>query len=197
MAKIQRYRVGNLIALPLPTLVAGILCIVFLAGLSFPAMASAEVFESRFLRFSLPEGWKCDLEGSEYVCEPPHPKGQKQSMIFVLAAKYPNDSDNLPSYMEELKRNKSMTNGSSLVDGPKIDSDIGGVSWVEATHFESELKGYYTIYMATVSNGLAVLVTFSVRKNDYQQFKDLVRPCIESLEVKKNWRSQQSTQNKK
>jgi hypothetical protein len=197
MARIQRYRVEDLIALPRPTLVAVILGIVLSAGLLFPAEASAEVFESRFLRFSLPEGWKCDLEGSDYVCEPPHPKGQKLSMIFVLAAKYPNDSDNLPSYMEELKRNKSMTNGSSLVDGPKIDSDISGISWVEATHFESEIKGYYTIYMATVSNELAVLVTFSVRKNEYQQFKDLVRPCIESLEVKKNWRTQQSTPNKK
>jgi hypothetical protein len=189
MAEIQRPKNGRLIAHAQTIIVAGMVVVLVLVGFVRVPTASAEVFESRFLRFSLPEGWKCDLEGSEYVCEPPHPKGQKQSMIFVLAAKYPNDSDNLPGYMEELRRNKSMTHGSSLVDGPKIDSNINGLSWVEATHFESELQGYYTIYMATVSNGLAVLVTFSVRRNEYMRFRDLVRPCIESLEVKKNWRS--------
>jgi tartrate dehydratase beta subunit/fumarate hydratase class I family protein len=64
---------------------------------------------------------------------------------------------------------------------------------VEATHFESEIPGYYTIYMATVSNGLAVLVTFSVRKNEYLAFKDLVLPCIESLQIKKDWSKPPST----
>ena len=28
------------------------------------------------------------------------------------------------------------TAGSSLTEGPKIDDDIGGLSWVEATHYE-------------------------------------------------------------
>jgi hypothetical protein len=148
----------------------------------------AEVFESAYLRFTLPEGWTCDLEGSEHVCEPPHTKGLKVGAIFILAGKYPGDSDSLPSYLEELKRNKSVTHGSSLVDGPKI-SKINGVSWVEATHYESELEGYYTIYEATISNGLAVLATFSVRKGEYAQFRDMVGPCIQSLQIKKDWRS--------
>jgi hypothetical protein len=150
--------------------------------------ASAEVFESRFLRFSLPEGWKCDAEGSEHVCEPPHTKGQKVGAIFILAAKYPGASDSLPSYIEELKRNKSITHGSSLVDGPRV-SKRNGVSWVEATHFESEIEGYYTVYEGTVSSGLAVLVTFSARKREFDQFRDMIGPCIQSLEVKKDWRS--------
>jgi hypothetical protein len=154
--------------------------------------ASAEVFESRFLRFSLPEGWKCDLEGSEFVCEPAHPKGHKVSMIIILAAKYQGDFDTFPNYMEYLRKNKSVTGRSSLVEGPKINNEIGSVSWVEATHYESELKGFYTTYLATVTEGLAVLVTFSASKDKYPQFRDMIRPCIQSLEIKKDWRPKPS-----
>jgi hypothetical protein len=197
MARGQYREFGSLIRSPRSTRGLLMSAILLAVGLLFANKASAEVFQSRFLRFSLPEGWKCDQEGSEFVCMPPHPKGKKVSMIFVLAAKYPGDIDNLPSYMEELKKNKSKTGESSLVDGPKIDDNIGGVSWVEATHIGSEIEGFYTIYMATVTDGLAVLVTFSVHKDQYQQFKELVRPCIESLEVKKGWRNQQSAPTKK
>ena len=189
MATVQNKRDQWLIGTARIGILIAIFVVIFVG---VPALES-EVFESKFLKFSLPEGWKCDLEGAEYVCEPPHPKGQKETMLFVLAAKYPNDFDNIPSYMIELKKNKSTTHGSSLIDGPKVDDNINGVSWVEATHFESEIPGYYTIYMATVSNGLAVLVTFSVRKNEYLAFKDLVLPCIESLQIKKDWSKPPST----
>jgi hypothetical protein len=90
--------------------------------------------------------------------------------------------------MEYLRKNKSVTGGSSLVDGPKVDKEISDLSWVEATHYESELKGFYTIYLATVTEGLAVLVTFSTSKDNYPQFRDMIRPCIQSLEIKKDWR---------
>lgn len=165
-------------------------CVFFLASSS---PVSAEVFESRFLRFSLPEGWKCDQEGTEFVCEPVHPKGHKVSMIIILAAKYQGDFDTLPNYMEYLRKNKSVTGGSSLTVEPKIDDDIGGLSWVEATHYESELKGFYTTYLATATQGLAVLVTFSASKDNYPQFRDMIRPCIQSLEIKKDWRTKSST----
>ena len=171
-------------------LVLGAQCLFFSAS---PSPVSAEVFESRFLRFSLPEGWKCDQEGTEFVCEPVHPKGHKVSMIIILAAKYQGDFDTLPNYMEYLRKNKSISGGSSLTEGPKIDDDIGGLSWVEATHYESELKGFYTTYLATVTQGLAVLVTFSASKDNYPHFHDMIRPCIQSLEIKKDWRPKSST----
>jgi hypothetical protein len=156
--------------------------------LAFANDVGAEVFESHYLRFSLPEGWKCDQEGSEFVCEPTHPKGHKVAMIIILTAKYQGDADSLPNYEEYLKRNKSITGGSSLVEGPKINSEIGNISWVEATHYESELKGFYTTYLATVSNGLAVLVTFSASKDKFPNFREMIRPCIQSLQIKDDWR---------
>jgi hypothetical protein len=161
------------------------LAVILLAG---ARSSMAEVFESRYLRFSLPEGWKCDLEDHVFVCEPPHPKGQKVNKIIMFAVKYPGADDNLSSYMEYLKTNRSTTNGSSLIDGPRIDTDLGAVSWVEATHYESELKGFNTTYLATVSNGLALLVTFSGGKDGFSEFQQMMKPCIRSLEIKKNWR---------
>jgi hypothetical protein len=64
-----------------------------------------------------------------------------------------NASDTLPGYMDHLRANLSITKGSSLIEGPQINEEIGKVSWVEATHFESELEGYYTTYLATTWDG--------------------------------------------
>lgn len=197
MARHQYYGVERLIRSLKSSTVPLVMAVALFIVLLFTNKASGEVFHSRYLRFSLPEGWTCDQEGSEFVCMPPHPKGKKVGEIFVLAAKYQGDIDNLPNYMQELKKNKSKTNESSLVDGPKIDDEIAGISWVEATHFGSEIEGFYTTYMATVTNGLAVLVTFSARKDDYPQFKELIRPCIQSLEIRKDWRSQVAAPPKK
>jgi len=113
-------------------------------------------------------------------------------MIIILAAKYQGDFDTFPKYMEYLSKNKSVTGGTSLVDGPKVNNAIGNLSWVEATHYGSELKGFYTVYLATVTDGLAVLVTFSASKNDYPQSRDMIRPCIQSLGIKKDWRQKLS-----
>jgi hypothetical protein len=160
------------------------LAFVAAASVVLLATASAETFKSSFLTFSLPTGWHCDLEGSEYVCEPTHPRGHKVSMIIILAAKYAGDKDTVADYEAYLRGNRSVTGGSSLVDGPRINNDIGKVAWLEATHFESELKGFYTTYVATVQDGIAVFVTFSASKDAFPTFREMIRPCIQSLAIK-------------
>ncbi|MGA2877301.1 MAG: hypothetical protein ABSE82_17435 [Nitrososphaerales archaeon] len=143
--------------------------------------ASAEVFQSKFLSFRLPDGWKCKFEDQVFTCQPPVARGEKLSMIIILAAKLQGEHDSLPEYMTQLRK-------PGVVDGPKIDNDISKVAWVEATLFESELKGYYTKYLATVWDGIAILVTFSVHKDSYAQFQSLILPCIRSLELKSDWK---------
>jgi hypothetical protein len=103
------------------------------------------------------------------------------SEVPRATAKLQGEHDSLPEYMTQLRK-------PGVVDGPKIDNDISKVAWVEATLFESELKGYYTKYLATVWDGIAILVTFSVHKDSYAQFQSLILPCIRSLELKSDWK---------
>ena len=149
-----------------------------------PPQARAEVFQSRFLRFRLPDGWKCKLEENVFSCEPPVTRGQKLPMLIVLAAKLQGSQDTLPDYMIHLRK-------PSTVDGPKINNNIGEVAWVEATLYESEVKNFYTKYLATVWDGIALLVTFSAHKDSWDQFQPLIAPCIKSLEVKDDWKKKQ------
>ena len=166
----------------------GIVCVLPLAQ-----QANAEIFENQYLRFQLPDGWHCHLEEAVFVCEPPLPKGHKSPMIIILTAKIAGDTDTFPGFMEYLGKNRSVNKGSSLIDGPRIDNEIGKVKWVEATHFESELPGFYTIYLATTWEGLSILVTFSGHQTVYPKFREMVLPCIQSLEVKQEWKKHSKT----
>jgi hypothetical protein len=154
-----------------------------LAGflLTLSVQSRAEVFESTFLKFRLPDGWKCKFEEDVFTCQPPLPKGQKHSMLIIVTAKYQGEGDTLPDYMIHLR-----TPGT--IDGPKINNSIGKVAWVEATLLDSELKGYYTKYLTTVWDGVAILVTFSVHKDSYPRFQSLIAPCIQSMELKSDWK---------
>jgi hypothetical protein len=143
--------------------------------------ALGEVFESKYLRFRLPDGWHCKLEGSEFTCEPPVVRGQKLPMLIILAAKIQGEHDTLPDYMAHLRQ-------FATVEVPRINNDIGKVAWVDATAFESEVPSFYTRYLTTVSDGIAILVTFSAHKDRYPQFQSLITPCIRSLEIKSDWK---------
>ncbi|MEZ4871554.1 MAG: hypothetical protein R2827_04760 [Bdellovibrionales bacterium] len=44
---------------------------------------------------------------------------------------------------------------------------LNGKEWVDSLHESSEVEGYYTRYVATVSGGLGILVTFSAHKKHY------------------------------
>ena len=102
-------------------------------------------------------------------------------MLIILAAKLQGEHDTFPEYMEHLRQ-------PSTVEGPKINNEIGNIGWVEATMFESEVKGFYTKYLATVSEGVAILVTFSANKDSYKEFQTLIVPCIRSMEIKTDWK---------
>ena len=60
---------------------------------------------------------------------------------------------------------------------------IDGREWVDAVQENSEVKGYTTRYLATVTERLAVLVTFSARKELFAEFKKEIQPVVEQLKV--------------
>jgi hypothetical protein len=159
-------------------------------GLVWAALASqpvhAEKFTNQFIEFEKPANWNCVLEGAEFVCQSNDPAKKKEAII-VFAAKLKGDQDNLKQYLDYLNAPKSYQSvtGKAVVSEKKIakNTNIKEHPWVDALHLESEIPGYYTRYFATVYEDIGVLVTYSVAKNQYQDYTKLFEPMVNTLRV--------------
>lgn len=154
--------------------------------LSFQA-SFAKTFTSQYCEFELPLGWKCALEGTEWVCQSENEDRQKEAII-ILAAKIRGDRDSLDEYQAYLKETKTfvLPGGRTQVSEPKNVDTLTtneGHTWVDALHLASEVPGFYTRYLATVKEDLGVAVTFSVAQDHYDEYQPIFDKIIESLKV--------------
>jgi len=156
------------------------------ALLLFTQVASGKTFTSNFTEFELPRGWKCDLEGSEWVCQSDNAKRQKEAII-ILAAKRRGKQDTLGQYQAYLKQPKTfrIPGGKTQVSDPKKAEikKIGDTPWVDALHMASEVPGFYTRYLAAVKGELGVAVTFSVGKDHYNEYNPIFDKIIATLKM--------------
>lgn len=150
------------------------------------SVAEAGTFSSQYCQFELPPGWKCALEGTEWVCQSSR-KDRKKEAIIILAAKIRGGQDDLAQYMQYLKKPKtfSLPGGSTQVSEAKYTKTkkINDHTWVDALHMASEVPGFYTRYMATVKEDLGVAVTFSVAKDHYQSYQGVFDKVVATLRV--------------
>lgn len=151
-----------------------------LAGVS--TLAWAEKFENLYVSFNLPDGWKCQREGTEFVCHAPNPSNRNHAAMMIMTAKVPGPDDTLAAYMEHLGK-IAPAKGASVVKTP-ARVNLQGTLWVDATLLDSEVPNYYTRYMATVKDNIAVLYTFSVHKSRYQDFAGVSMLAAQTLQVK-------------
>jgi hypothetical protein len=148
--------------------------------------AFAERFNNQFIEFETPANWRCRLEGAEWICQNSAIVKEKEALI-VLAAKLKGEQDSIDQYLTHLKAPKMFPNS----EGRFVKSDmkyaktvnLNGQVWVDALHLESELKGYYTRYLATVKQDIGVLLTYSVRKDLYQIYNTQFDNVIRTLKV--------------
>lgn len=161
------------------------ICSIFISSLSTNAHASK--FANQFVEFELPTGWVCLLEGAEWVCQNQQDATKKKDAIIVLAAKIQGDQDTLDQYIAYLKNPKSYTSpqGKNVTSEVRYaqNKTIGEQSWVDALHLESEISGFYTRYLATVKDGIGILVTYSVNKNKYQEYSAMFDAMVKSLKA--------------
>ncbi len=165
-------------------LVTSMLCTI---GLLFSLESNAAKFANQFVEFELPNAWVCLLEGAEWVCQNQQDKEKKKEAIIVLAAKIQGDQDTLDQYQAYLKNPKVYT----TAQGKQVTSEvryahnltIQDKSWVDSLHLESEISGFYTRYLATVTDGIGVLVTYSVNKNKYNDYAPLFEAMVKSLKA--------------
>ena len=142
-------------------------------------------FLTSYFEFDLAPGWSCELDGTEYVCEPagkpPFPA------IAVIAMKERNNKDSLEEYQAHLRAQQPITakNGETrLSEVREIKRTmLGGKEWVESLHAESELPNYLTYYLATTTSALGILVTMSVHKDSAGKYKRELDQMMSSLTV--------------
>lgn len=152
----------------------------------YVSAARAEVFHNAFVSFELPDKWGCALERTEWVC---HPKiaAQAQKAIIILTAKEVGPSDNLEAYKAHLQAPRTIANrtGQPLQSIVKyVDNrTYNDQAWVDGLHESSEVPSYFTRYVATVKDKIAILVTFSAHKDFYAEFSSDFNRAVQSLRV--------------
>jgi len=163
-----------------------VLKIIYFLILLFSINTQAARFTNRFVEFEAPEKWRCTLEGAEWICQSEDPTKVRDAMI-ILAAKLRGDQDTLDSYLDYLKKPKFYT---SLRGKPvksevirSTRTEIGEHQWADALHLESEIPGYYTRYLATVKEDIAVLVTYSIDKKKYLIYRKVFEEMVTTLRV--------------
>ena len=161
------------------------LCFVVLGAFFFASEGKAATFANQFIEFQLPEKWACQLDGTEWVCQSTDEQ-KKRDAIIVLAAKIKKAGmDELPVYKAHLEKKQTYVSlsGESIESEPRYvkELDISGKKWVDSLHLQSEIPDFYTRYLATVEADLGILVTFSVRKDKYDEYAPDIESMVKSL----------------
>lgn len=153
------------------------------AALAALVPAYADKFENSYVSFNLPDGWKCKREETEFVCTPPNPSGKGYAAMMILAAKEPGPDDTLAAYVTHLGKDPPASGQGSLVK-PPVRVNVQGTLWIDATLLGSEVPNYYTRYMATIKDDVAVLYTFSVHKTRYEELAGALTLAVQTLQVR-------------
>ena len=138
-----------------------------------------------FMEFALPHGFVCDQEGTETVCQPsgqgPHPA----IIIFAAKLRSSTDEDSLDAYLAHLRtpRNMRTPDGESYVSEVRHakSTQLGQRVWADGLHLGSEIQGYYTRYLGTVTAHLGIVITYSVHSDHYEHFDAAFRDSITNL----------------
>lgn len=154
-------------------------------ALLLPVQSFAKTFANQFIEFQLPEKWECQLDGTEWVCQSTDEQ-KKRDAIIVLAAKIKKAGmDELSVYKAHLEKpaQYESLNGEKITSEPRYvkDLDISGKPWVDSLHLASEIPDFYTRYLATVESDLGILVTFSVRKDKYDEYAPDIENMVKSM----------------
>jgi hypothetical protein len=149
-------------------------------------VVESKEFSNQYLSFRLPNGWECQLEGTEWVCQS-YNKERSKEAIIIMAAKTRGEKDDLGGYQDFLSqpRNFKLPGGTTQISEPKFTKKkkIEDQVWIDSLHLASEVPGFYTRYLATVKGNLGVALTLSVSKNNYLSYSSLFESIIKSLRV--------------
>ena len=148
--------------------------------------AEARQFQNAYVSFEINDRWKCNLEQTEWVCRS-ETGNESREAIIVLTAKQSGPVDTFDAYSNHLntpQTNKARPGAApSKVVYPAKQNRINDQTWIDGLHIGSEVPNYYTRYLATIKDGIAILVTFSAHKNFYTKYSQDFFKSVASLRV--------------
>ena len=153
----------------------------------FSSTVFGKSFRNSYLSFELPETWKCVLENTEWVCRAEATKESKEAII-ILTAKEVGPTDTFDAYVSHLNTPQATTykgapSVTSKVVYPAKKSVINDQTWIDGLHQSSEVPNYFTRYLATIKDKIAVLFTCSVHKDFYTKYNSDFYKAVSSLRV--------------
>jgi hypothetical protein len=155
--------------------------------LAFSFNAHSKTFKNAYIAFEMQDDWKCNLEQTEWVCRADDPQEAKEAVI-ILTAKEKGPTDNFTIYEQHL--NSPIETfprvGAKMISILKYNaqkSKINDHLWLDGLHQDSEVKNYFTRYMATTKDQIAILVTFSAHNKAYAKHSINFEKAIRTLRV--------------
>ncbi len=147
---------------------------------------SQTLLETDYMSVMLPPGWDCQREQTDIVCQPMEPLQSRQAIIVITAKQASFEED-----LDFLKRRLLEPRASQVRPSQQLRSEItaqttlqlGGLEWVDATHFASELPQFNTRYVATSSHGLSVLFSFSAHSSQWDDYNLHFQSILSSLRL--------------
>lgn len=155
--------------------------------LTLSLSSTAKVFRNAYIAFEMPDSWSCKLEHTEWVCRSEQSKESREAII-ILTAKEVGPTDSIALYEAHLDKaipaqyKGGETALSKKIYKPKTVS-IMDQQWIDGLHLGSEVKNYYTRYLATIKDRIAILVTFSAHQQHYARYANDFFNTIKSLKV--------------
>jgi hypothetical protein len=154
--------------------------------LILPAAVHAKTFSNSFLSFTLPDSWVCVQEGVAWACSNKGPN-QANEAVIVMAAKVAAPQDTLASFKDFLQKPKTIPTrvGTPMPSAVMYAQErvLANTKWIQAQHIGSEVQDFYTLYIATVKDQLAILVSFSADKTKYAFFNPVFDQAMKSLKL--------------
>lgn len=166
-----------------------VLCtaLVAVVGLFGSTLVEAKVFRNAYVAFELPDRWKCVLEHTEWVCRSENEKESREAII-ILTAKEVGPTDSFEAYMAHLNTAQQVAyrgqggGTSRIIYAPK-KVRINDQEWVDGLHLASEVPNYFTRYVSTIKDKIAILVTLSAHKDHYSKYSQDFFRAVMSLRV--------------
>lgn len=149
--------------------------------------AESRTFKNAYISFEMQDNWKCSLEQTEWVCRSEDPQEAKEAVI-ILTAKEKGPTDTFPAYEGHMNNpiNTVTRNGIAMQSTVKYKAQtkrINDQAWLDGLHQDSEVQNYFSRYMATIKDQIAILVTFNAHNKLYAKHSANFDKTIQSLKV--------------
>ncbi len=162
------------------------LLFLFIALFAGP-VSQARTFKNAYISFEMLDTWTCKLEQTEWVCRSEDPQEAKEAVI-ILTAKEKGPTDSFPLYESHINSSITSTSksGATLISRVVYKGQQNRYNdqpWLDGLHQDSEVKNYFTRYLATIKDQIAILVTFSAHNKYYAKHAGHFNNTIKSLRV--------------